>query len=335
MPLPQDFKAMVIKEAGDGQFVREIARRRVEELPDGDVLIKVRYSSLNYKDALSATGHKGVTRNYPHTPGIDAAGTIAASSDSQFAPGDEVVVTGFDLGANTAGGFAQYIKVPASWIVKLPQHMTARESMIYGTAGFTAALAVFRLQETGVEPGKGEVLVTGATGGVGCLAVGILAKCGYPVVAATGKEGEKDFLFRLGAKEIISREAINDTSGRPLLKGRWAAVVDSVGGNFLSTAIRSTTYGGVVACCGTVASSELSMTVYPFILRGVRLLGIDSVACPMAVRLHIWKKISEEWKLDNLNALFHECPLEELGGKIDLILKGEIKGRVVVDLTRL
>ncbi|MFQ5902701.1 MAG: YhdH/YhfP family quinone oxidoreductase [Candidatus Binatia bacterium] len=333
MTLPLNFKAMVVRETGDKKFLREITQKAIDGLPEGDVLIEVKYSSLNYKDALSATGHKGVTRNYPHTPGIDAAGIVIESKTQGFARGDEVIVTGFDLGANTSGGFAQYVRVPASWVVKLPQRMTLKESMAYGTAGFTAALSVFRLQEAGVESTQGEILVTGATGGVGCLAVGILAKAGYQVVAATGKPDEKKFLLGLGAKEVIAREAANDTSGRPLSKGRWAGVVDTVGGNFLATAIKSMSYGGVVTCCGMVASPELPVTVYPFILRAISLLGINSVECPMDIRLLIWEKIAREWKLDNLNALLHECSLEELDGKIDLILKGKIKGRVVVNLS--
>lgn len=333
MSLPENFKAMVVRKTADGRFVREITRKALGELPQGDVLIEVKYSSLNYKDALSATGHKGVTRNYPHTPGVDAAGTIVDSKNSPCVPGDEVIVTGFDLGVNTSGGFGQYIQVPASWVLRLPRLMTLRESMVYGTAGFTAALSVFRLQEAGVQPAQGEVLVTGATGGVGCLAVGILAKAGYQVVAATGKPEETDFLLRVGAKEVISREAASDLSGRPLLKGRWAGVVDAVGGNFLTTAIKSTSYGGVVTCCGMVASPELSLTVYPFILRGVSLLGIDSVECPMDIRLLIWEKIAQEWKVDNMNALFYECSLAELDHKIDLILESKIRGRVVVNLS--
>lgn len=332
MPLPQDFKALIVHEREDGKFVREIGRKSLQDLPKGDLLIEVKYSSLNYKDALSATGHKGVTKNYPHTPGIDAAGTVVESASASFAPGDEVIVTGFDLGANTSGGFGQYIRVPASWAVKRPGNLTLRESMIYGTAGFTAALSVLKMEEAGVRPSQGEFLVTGATGGVGSLAVGILAKAGYQVVAATGKSAEKDFLINLGAKEVIPREAVNDTSGKPLLRERWAGVVDTVGGNILATAIKSTQYGGVVTCCGMVASAEISLTVFPFILRGVSLIGINSVECPMETRVLIWKKISQEWKLNDLEALVSECALEGLEPKIHLILEGKSRRRVVVNL---
>lgn len=333
MSLPQSFKAMVVTETAEKKFAREVTKKSLTDLPAGELLIEVKYSSLNYKDALSASGNKGVTRKYPHTPGIDAAGVVAESANAKFAPGDQVIVTGFDLGMNTAGGFGQYIRVPASWAVKLPENLSLKESMAYGTAGFTAALSVLRMQQHGLTKEQGEVLVTGASGGVGSFAVAILAKSGFHVVAATGKTGEKDFLTGLGAKEIISREDASDTSGRPLLKGRWAGVVDTVGGNILATAIKSTKYCGVVACCGNVASGDISLTVYPFILRGVSLLGIDSVECPMDARLLIWKKISQEWKLDLSRGLLSECPLEELDSKIDLILAGKIRGRVVVTLS--
>ena len=251
MPLPQNFKAMVVSETADQKFTREIGQKEFSDLPAGELLIEVKYSSLNYKDALSASGNKGVTRKFPHTPGIDAAGVVATSSTSQFGAGDQVIVTGFDLGMNTAGGFGQYISVPASWAVKVPQGMTLKESMAYGTAGLTAALCVMRLMAFGLTKDSGEVLVTGATGGVGSVAVGILAKLGFNVVAATGKTDEKDFLTQLGAKAIISRDEANDTSGRPLQKGRWAGVVDAVGGNILATAIKSAKYGGLVAACGS------------------------------------------------------------------------------------
>jgi len=333
MSLPQTFKAMVVSEKADQKFIREIKQKELSDLPAGELLIEVKYSSLNYKDALSASGNKGVTRKYPHTPGIDAAGVIATSSTSQFGAGDQVIVTGFDLGMNTAGGFGQYIRVPASWAVKLPQGMTLKESMAYGTAGLTAALCVMRLMAFGFSKDSGEVLVTGATGGVGSVAVGILAKLGFDVVAATGKTDEKDFLTQLGAKTIISREEANDTSGRPLQKGRWAGVVDAVGGNILATAIKSTKYGGLVAACGNTMSADLAVSVYPFILRGVSLLGVDSVEIPMNTRLRTWQKLAHDWKFD-LSGFVSECALEELSPKIDLILKGGIRGREVVDLSR-
>jgi len=242
------------------------------------------------------------------------------------------VLTGFDLGANTDGGFAQYVRVPASWAVKRPAGLTLKESMAYGTAGFTAALSVLRLEESGIEPESGDILVTGATGGVGCLAVGILAQAGYRVIAATGKEAEKDFLTHLGAAEVVSRETVDDQSGRPLSKGLWSGVVDTVGGNILATAIKSTNYGGVVTCCGNVASGELHTTVFPFILRDVRLIGIATPDCPAPIRATLWQKMSTDWKLSKLEELTTDCSLEGLDEQIERILKGQIRGRVVVDV---
>jgi acrylyl-CoA reductase (NADPH) len=333
MPLPQTFKAMVVSETAEQKFIREIRQKELSDLPAGELLIEVKYASLNYKDALSASGNKGVTRKYPHTPGIDAAGVIATTSTSRFGAGEPVIVTGFDLGINTPGGFGQFISIPAAWAVKLPQGLTLKESMGYGTAGFTAALCVMRLMAFGLSKDSGEVLVTGATGGVGSVAVGILSKLGFNVVAATGKTKEKDFLTWLGAKAVISREEANDTSGRPLQKGRWAGVVDTVGGNILATAIKSTQYGGLVAACGNAMSADLAVSVYPFILRGVSLLGVDSVEVPMNTRLRTWQKLAHDWKLD-LSRIVSECALAELSPRIDLMLKGGIRGRVVVDLSR-
>src|SRR5574342_29892 len=298
MPLPQSFKAMIVSETAEKSFVREIKRRELSDLPAGELIIEVNYSSLNYKDALSASGNKGVTRKYPHTPGIDAAGVVVESTTRAFAVGEEVIVTGFDLGMNTPGGYGSYISIPSGWTVKLPQGLSLRDSMAYGTAGFTAALCVMRLSAYGLTKDQGEVLVTGATGGVGSVAVGILAKLGYEVVAATGKSDEKDFLTRLGAKSIISREEANDTSGRPLQKGRWAGVVDTVGGNILATAIKSAKYGGLVAACGNAMSADLAVSVFPFILRGVSLLGVDSVEVPASTRVRTWQKLAQDWKVD-------------------------------------
>ena len=304
-----------------------------DDLPEGDVLIRVCYSSLNYKDGLSATGHKGVTKNYPHTPGIDAAGVVEESRDDAFQPGDEVIVTSYDLGMNTAGGFGQYIRVPAAWVVPLPENLSLKESMAYGSAGLTAGFCLLKLQAHGITPDRGDILVTGATGGVGSFAVAMLAQTGYPVVAVTGKMNEKPFLMDLGAKDVISREEAIDTSGKPLLKSRWAGVVDSVGGDILATAIRSTRLHGVVTCCGNVASPDLPINVYPFILRGIALIGIDSQSCPMAFRRQTWEKIANEWKLPDLDRQTSMCPLEALDGEIDRILAGEQTGRIIVDLT--
>jgi acrylyl-CoA reductase (NADPH) len=326
------FKAMVVTESKNNTFSREIMNRELTTLPEGDVLIQVNYSSLNYKDALSASGNKGVTRNYPHTPGIDAAGVIVQSTNESFKTGDQVIVTGYDLGMNTSGGYGQFIKVPASWIVKLPENLTLRESMIYGTAGFTAALSVYKMRSGGILPDSGSVLVTGATGGVGSIAVSILHKLGYSVIAATGKPEAKDMLLSIGAKDIILREELDDKSGRILLKGNWIGAIDTVGGNMLATALKSTNYGGSVTCCGNVASPELLTSVYPFILRGITLYGVDSVQCPMDLRVKIWSALANKWKPHNLNQNVEEISLTQLDNKIDLILQGKLQGRTIVNL---
>ncbi|MBC7247612.1 MAG: YhdH/YhfP family quinone oxidoreductase [Actinobacteria bacterium] len=334
----RSFKALVVREGEDGVFTRSLEEKDIDELPAGDVLIRVHYSSVNYKDALSANGNRGVTRNYPHTPGIDAAGVVEESASPDFGPGDEVLVTGYDLGMNTSGGLAEYIRVPASWVVKLPQGLTLRESMIYGTAGFTAALSVWKLTEAGVKPEVGEVLVTGATGGVGSLAMRILAKLGYNVVAAAGLLDEAEFadyekkLLELGAARVIPASEVDDTSGKLLLKGIWPGAVDTVGGNVLATVVKSAAYGGVVTTCGNAAGHELNLNVYPFILRGVSLLGVDSVECPMDLRLKVWEKLAGDWKLDNLEELSSEITLEEVEERIKLLLAKQSKGRAVVKI---
>ena len=325
------FQALVVREE-DGQFLRSVEERQVDALPEGEVLIRVRYSSLNYKDALSATGNRGVTRAFPHTPGIDAAGEVVESAVSDFEVGDLVLVTGYDLGMNTAGGFGQFIRVPGHWVVRLPEGLTLKESMGYGTAGFTAALSVYQMIESGVTPEQGEVVVTGATGGVGSLSVAILAKMGFQVVAVTGKLSEVAFLKGLGASEVIDRGEVDDDSGRPILSGRWAGGVDTVGGNMLSTLLKTTQYHGVVTCCGLVASPDLNTTVFPFILRGIKLIGIDSVLCSMDLRLKIWEKIAVDWKVAALDDVMVDCGLGDLDMQIDRILAGQMRGRVVVDL---
>lgn len=326
------FRAIVVNETENHQFVRKVVEREVSSLPEGDVLIQVHYSSLNYKDALSATGNKGVTRTYPHTPGIDAAGEVVSSEDNCFKVGDQVIVTGYDLGMNTSGGFGEYIRVPSSWVVPLPEGMSLKESMMYGTAGFTAALSVYKLIGAGIKPSMGDVLVTGATGGVGSVAVSILSKLGFNVVGATGKMEEEEMLLRLGAKKVIHRAELNDESGRPMLKGIYAGVIDTVGGHMLETALKIVKYGGCVTTCGNVAGQELQTTVYPFILRGISLLGIDSVQCPVDVRRDVWTLLAKEWGNKELLSYTEECTLEELEKKFALILQGKLKGRTVVKI---
>ena len=325
------FQALVAEKTTTGQMTQRVQSLPIDRLPANEVLIRVHYSSLNYKDALSATGNPGVTKAFPHIPGIDAAGIVVRSAVPQFQPGTGAIVTGFDLGMNTWGGFAEYISVPAAWVVPLPLEMSLRDSMIWGTAGLTAGLCVEALLRNGVE--SGEVLVTGATGGVGSLATALLSKLGYRVTAVTGKPDQHDYLRSLGASSFLSREEAVNSDARSLLKQRWAGVVDSVGGDVLATAIKSTAYGGCVTACGLVGGAELLLTVYPFILRGVRLIGIDSANCPLPTRQHLWQKLAIDWKLPNLDAIATSVNLTRLPEAIDRILQGQNIGRVLVTPT--
>ena len=325
------FRAMVVTEEKDGTFSRAIKDQPLDSLGEGEVLVKVIYSSLNYKDALSATGNKGVTKKYPHTPGIDAAGIVEESCVDTIIPGSEVIVTSYDLGMNTPGGYGGYIRVPASWVVPLPKGLSLKESMILGTAGFTAGMSVAALVEH-VAPTMGKILVTGASGGVGSLAVAILAKLGYSVTAVSGKVSAGDFLKNLGARDVIDRKTASEGYDRPLLKTLWAGVVDTVGGEILAAAIKSTQPLGVVTCCGNVASPELPLNVFPFILRGVSLVGIDSQNCPLGHRKEVWHKLASDWKIAHLEDIGRQISLEDLDVEINFILNGKQKGRVVVDM---
>ncbi|KPJ98941.1 MAG: quinone oxidoreductase [Desulfobacterales bacterium SG8_35] len=326
------YSALVVEEITPDTYVREIRSKNIAELPKADLLIRVHYSSLNYKDALSASGNRGVTRKYPHVPGIDAAGVVEESSNPGFKPGDQVIASGFDIGMNMPGGFGQYIRVPADWVLPCPKNLTLRESMIYGTAGFTAAQSVERLVNFPIVPEMGKVLVTGATGGVGSIAIALLAHLNYKVCAVSGKPEAEKFLTRLGAAEVISRHQATDSSGKLLLKEKWAGVVDTVGGEILATAIKSTAYGGAVTCCGNVASPDLLLTVYPFILRSVSLLGIDSAKCPLQFRHKIWQRLAGEWRIENLESLAEECRLADLPSFIERMLQGRHTGRVILNL---
>ncbi len=328
------FKALVVSETADKEYFSEILERSVDDLPPGEVLIRVRFSSLNYKDALSASGNRGVTRRYPHTPGIDAAGEVVGSDSDRFKPGDEVLCCCYDLGMNKPGGFGQYIRVPAAWVMACPGGLSLKEAMMYGTGGFTAALSVEKLIAHGLKPEDGKVLVTGATGGVGSLSVAILAASGFRVVAASGKSDQADFLQSLGASEVVGREAVTDKKGMALLKTKWAGVIDTVGGEILATALKSVKYGGVVTCCGNVASPELPTTVYPFILRGVSLVGIEAAQCEMAIRERVWGKLAAQWRLDTIADLVTEISLADLSAQIQLMLAGGHRGRMIVNLDR-
>jgi acrylyl-CoA reductase (NADPH) len=329
------FKALWITENGDGQFERNIVDRSIDDLPPGEVLISVHYSSLNYKDAMSATGNKGVTRKYPHTPGIDAAGVVELSRNPSFAVGDEVIITGYDLGMNTCGGYGQFVRVPAEWVVKKPESYTLKECMIIGTAGFTAATALYKIELMEQTPARGPVVVTGSTGGLGSVAVALLAKAGYEVIAVTGKENVEEYLQHLGAARIENRDFVNDTSNKLLLKPRWANAIDTVGGNILQTLLKGCQPDGCVVSTGLVSSPKLpDMTVYPFILNGVNLLGVGSAETVMTTRLAIWSRLSTEWNIkDKLNVIAKEVTLDELNSTyIDMILQGRTMGRIVINL---
>ncbi len=326
------FSALVAFEDEHRNIQRAVQQKYISDLPPGDVLIRVQYSSLNYKDALSATGNRGVTKHYPHTPGIDAAGTVLYSTAPNWAPGDKVLCTGYDLGMDTSGGFGQYIRVPGEWLVRKPTNLTLLECMQLGTAGFTAGLSVFALQANAVTPNSGPILVTGATGGVGTLSIMILKKLGYEVVAVTGKVSEHALLTSLGAATILDREDALKGHERPLLKARWAGVIDTVGGDMLAAAIKSTNYEGVVTICGNAASGDLPLNVYPFILRGVHLIGIYSANCPMARRLQIWDKLANEWSLPELSRISRMVTLDQLDTEIRAMIDSKTKGRCVVNL---
>lgn len=327
--MADDLKCYCVTRNGD-QVSSGITRRPISELPAGDVLIQVRYSSLNYKDALAATGNPGVVRKFPHVPGIDASGIVVESSQADLPPGTEVVVTGRELGVERWGGWAEYIRVPAAWVLKRPHGLTLEEAMILGTAGFTAAQSLLAVRSHGIRPDSGEIVVTGATGGVGSLAVKLFAAQGYKVVAVSGKADRIEWLKAQGASEVIDRAAFVDASKRPLLPSRWAGAVDTVGGETLATVIRSTSHRGCVAACGVVGGAELPLTVFPFILRGVTLAGIDSAWCPDDRRRVIWELLSTTWKLKDLTSLAEFVDLNDVGAAVERILKGQIAGRTVV-----
>lgn len=322
-----NFKAFVTEETEKG-FTSSIKERSLNDLPAGDVLIKVLFSSLNYKDALSASGNRGVSRNYPHSPGIDAAGIVEESNFDHFSNGDEVIVTGYDLGMNTSGGFSQYIRVPKEWIIKKPDNFSLEESMAFGTAGLTAGLCVRKILLSGIKPEDGDIFVTGATGGVGTVAVMLLSKLGFDVIAITGKENQTDLLLSLGAKEVINRSEFEGEMKSPLSKPRWAGGVDAVGSDILSNLITATHQRAAIACCGMVGGINLNTSIFPFILRGLSLLGIDSAETLIEVKKEIWHNFATDWKLEKINDQIKDIGLDELDLEIEKILKGEQVGRI-------
>ena len=323
------YKAFFTQETESG-FSNSIESLSIADLEENDLLVKVSYSSLNYKDALSASGNKGVTRTYPHTPGIDAVGEVVKSNSSDFKDGDKIVVTGYDLGMNTYGGFGQYISIPATWAISLPNELSEAEAMSIGTAGLTAGLCVRKLLQNDLTPDSGDVLVTGASGGVGSVAVMVLSKLGFNVVALTGKQDQVDYLESLGASSVIIRSQMEE-QGKPLQKGIYQGGVDTVGGNILSNFISQTSQRGAITCCGNVASDKLETSIFPFILRGVTLIGIDSAESLLEVKKEIWNNFSNDWKID-LEKITKEVFLESLSDEVEKILKGNQVGRIRVNL---
>ncbi|HXY36798.1 MAG TPA: YhdH/YhfP family quinone oxidoreductase [Planctomycetaceae bacterium] len=328
-----DFTCYVVEKDSHDQIRSGLGRRNLSDLLDDEVLIRVAYSSLNYKDALAATGRPGVARKFPHVPGIDAAGEVAESTSPDIQKGQKVLVTGYDLGAGRWGGWSEYARVPAEWVIPLPQGLSLVSAMQLGTAGFTAALSVDALKRHEITAQSGEIVVTGATGGVGCLAVAMLAKLGYTVVAVTGKADRHDWLKQLGAARVIGRGEVDVKGGNPLLKAVWAGAVDTVGGNVLPTLLRSTHIGGCVTACGLVAGPELVTTVFPFILRGVTLCGIDTGWCKRERRLELWRRMAGEWKPDRLAEVSTEIALKDVDEPVQRILAGGIVGRTVVRIS--
>ncbi|MEH7083946.1 acryloyl-CoA reductase [Neobacillus drentensis] len=328
----ESFKALVVDKT-EGDFTVNVKEIPLQDLPPGDVLIKVSYSSVNYKDGLASTPDGKIVRSYPFIPGIDLSGVVARSNDSRFKAGDEVIATSYEIGVSHYGGYSEYAQIPANWVVPLPEGLSLKEAMVYGTAGFTAALSVQRLEENGLTPNTGKVLVTGATGGVGSIAVAILAHRGYHVIASTGKQSEHDFLVELGASEILSREDVTGQKIRALDKQLWAAAVDPVGGKTLASILSKIAYNGSVAVSGLTGGGDVPTTVFPFILRGVNLLGIDSVYCPMETRIALWKRMAADFKPEHLLKVMNkEVSLDELPIYLSSILKGEARGRIIVKI---
>ncbi|QRG66585.1 NADPH:quinone oxidoreductase family protein [Brevibacillus choshinensis] len=330
--MQKPIRAFVVSKKEE-EFFAEVTTISMDDLPKADVRIKVHYSSVNYKDGLASIPNGRIVRSYPFVPGIDLAGVVVDSLDPRFSEGDEVIATSYDIGVSHYGSYSEYAQVPGDWIVPLPKGLSLKEAMIFGTAGFTAALSVHRLEENGVSPEKGKVLVTGATGGVGSIAVSILAKRGYHVVASTGKESEHEYLYKLGAKEILSRSEVTGEKISGLDKQLWQAAVDPVGGHTLASVLSKINYNGSVAVSGLTGGTDVPTTVFPFILRGINLLGIDSVFCPMELRGIIWQRLATDLKPDGLEKFVdEEINLDQLPNALSKILASQMRGRVIVRL---
>ncbi len=326
------FKALVVEKDEEGKTAAAVQEIEESQLPEGDVTVAVEYSTVNYKDGLCVGSGGGLVRNYPHVPGVDFSGTVEASSDDRYKPGDKVVLTGWRVGEAWWGGYAQKACVKADWLVPLPEGLSTRNAMAVGTAGFTAMLAVMALEEHGLKPGNGPVLVTGAAGGVGSVATAILANLGYEVAAVTGRPETADYLKSLGATQIVPREEINETVKRPLEKETWAGCIDAVGSAMLARVLGQMKYGSSVAAVGLAAGADLPATVIPFLLRGVNLLGIDSVMKPYEARLPAWQRIAKDLPMEKLESMIEPATLADLPALGKAILKGQVKGRVVVDV---
>ena len=327
----KQYKAFVTTETKKNVFNYSIQKKSLTDLPKSDLLIRVKYSSLNYKDALSATGNKGVTKKYPHTPGIDAVGIVEDSKSKNFPVNSSVIVSGYDLGMNTPGGFSEYISVPSSWAVIKPDLLTSQDSMTIGTAGLTAGLCIKAIEDKKSIKGI-NAIVSGATGGVGSISVALLSKLGANVTAVTGKKNSHQFLKNLGAQQVIDRNQFLKSVRRPIGKGLWDAAIDVAGGETLSSILCSLKYGGIATCCGLVDNPNFETSIFPFILRANQLVGIDSAEAELSNKKKIWELFSNDWKLDNLDQLTHIVNLEELSSEIDKILSGNQNGRIVIKL---
>jgi acrylyl-CoA reductase (NADPH) len=331
MTLQESFKALLLEQK-EGQLHRAVQQLQWDALPPGEVLVKVAYSSLNYKDALAITGQGKIVRRYPMVPGIDLAGTVEESSSPDFKPGDRVLINGHGLSEDHWGGYAQWARVQADWLVPLPPELTPKQAMGIATAGFTAMLCVMELEGRSITPDKGEVVVTGAVGGVGSVAVAILGKLGYRVVASTGRPEAHDYLRALGASAVLPREALATPHTRPLESAHWAGAIDTVGGQTLDSLIRTMQYGGAIAACGLAGGNILpAMTVFPFILRAVSLIGVESGSCPRARRLEAWRRLARDLPLVLLEQMIQTAPMEDAYSLSQQILQGQIRGRVVID----
>lgn len=326
------FNALIVRKAANNTFVRNIEEKSIDDLPAGDVLIKVYYSSINYKDCLSCMGNPAVTRHFPHTPGIDAVGVVFSSLSKYFKEGDKVIVIGHALGMSVPGGFGQFIRVPAKWIMHLPNNITLRESAIFGTAGFTAALSVDALQINKIYPNSGSILVTGATGGVGATSVAILNSLGYDVTASTGKANATNFLLMIGAKTIITRSDVNDLTGRNLMLPTWMGAIDTVGGNTLATLLKMCKENGSVIATGMVESTKFSANVLPFILRGIKLVGINAENTSLEYREMIWELMSNSWKPQILKSIGQEINLVNLSNAVNRVISGDQIGRTIINM---